>query len=70
MSTTTSTMLIALDDDPLGGVLLAPGMTFGVRAATLAGHASELTGSGDWWEIAYSLGSCSMTFTPPEPDQS
>jgi len=68
MSTQTTTL--ERDDDPLGGVLLEPEMTFGLRAATLAGHAPGLTGSGDWWEIIISTGTanCSGCFTPAEPD--
>jgi hypothetical protein len=53
------------DDDPLGGVVLESQVSFGVRAATLAG----LTGPDGYRELLLSNTTCSITFIPPEPDQ-
>lgn len=68
MSPKTTTTPPALEDDPLGGVLLEPEMTFGRRAAILAGNAPEVPGPGAWQELIQSIG-CSIWLTPPEPDQ-
>jgi hypothetical protein len=66
MSTKTMTTLLGVDDDPLGDVVLESEMTFGVRAATLAGNAPGLTGSDDWWDMSTTNITCSLTFVAPD----
>jgi len=64
MSSDTTTMP-DVDDDPLGGVRLESQVAFGVRAAMLAGFID----AGDWGVTPYTNTCSSISFTPPEPDQ-
>jgi hypothetical protein len=68
MSTKTPTTLIALDDDPLGGVLLEPDTTFGAQAALLAGNIPGRTGAVDLSEMFFSATCSTATFMPPDTD--
>jgi hypothetical protein len=69
MSPKTTITVLELDDDPLGGILVESEVTFGLRAATLAGNASGLTGAAGGELIPCHTVSCSVTFTPPDADQ-